>query len=123
MKFFIPGLSEEQAEERWAFYVRDGGAPDTSRRVYAVTYEHGGDRYAVKVGEPRQVYRRRTGPRGGYMKNAGHEGWATETGTVISGIVDARTYLQVWSFGPPFGGWANPSLIGRPEITRIEYFE
>ena len=94
-----------------------------SRRVYSRTCEHEGDRYELTVGEPRKVYKRKTGPRGGYIKDAGHEGWPTETGTVVSSIVDADVVVYVWSYGPPFGGWANPSFVGRGEVRRVEYFE
>ena len=41
------------------------------RRVYSLTYEREGDRYEVTVGEKRKRYARRTGPRGGYIKDAG----------------------------------------------------
>jgi len=41
-------------------------APESGRRAKAMTYKHNGDKFEVVVGEPRQLYRRKTGPRGGY---------------------------------------------------------
>ncbi len=38
--------------------------------------KHDGDKYEVTVGQPRKVYKRKTGPRGGYIKNANWQGWA-----------------------------------------------
>jgi len=35
----------------------------------------------------------------------------------------SKIIATVWMWGPPFGGWANPSLIGRSEVEDIEYFE
>ena len=45
------------------------------------------------------------------------------TGTQVSGIVHAGHVLYVWSYGPPFGGWANPSMVGPSSVTNIEYFD
>ena len=124
MQFFIPHLREdpEVAEVEWKRYLRDSGAPAASRRVHSVTYMHDGSRYEVSVGEPRRQYARKRGPRGGYIKNAELSTYGNQTGTVVSGIVDAGDVLHVWSYGPPFGGWANPSMVGRAEIHDISYF-
>jgi len=125
VKFFIPHLRDDPAtaEAEWQRYLSESGAPPGSRRVYSLTYEHEGDRYEVTIGEKRKRFARKTGPRGGYIKDAEQQGWASETGTVVSGIIDAGDPLDVWSYGPPFGGWANPSSVGRSEVRRIEYFE
>ena len=40
------------------------------RQARSMTYKHDGDKYEVTVGEPRKAYRRKTGPRGGYIKDA-----------------------------------------------------
>jgi hypothetical protein len=48
----------------------DGEVPAKPRQARAMTYRHDGDKYGVTVGEPRKVYKRKTGPRGGYIKNA-----------------------------------------------------
>jgi hypothetical protein len=122
MKFFIPHLRDDPgaAEREWQRYLQLSPAPADSRRVYSVTYEHDGSKYVVTVGEARQEYRRKTGPRGGYIKNAGYLGYSTPTGTEVSGIIATRTILYVWSYGPPFGGWANPSLVGISEVGQIE---
>jgi hypothetical protein len=125
MKFYIPRLDDpSEAEARWAYYLESSPAPADSGRVCALEYEHGDSRFEVKVGQPRKEFKRKTGPRGGYIKNADYASYGYETGTEVSAIVDARgDLLFVWSFGPPFGGWASPSLVGRHEVRRIEYFE
>ena len=128
MKFFIPDLKDDPAaaEERWAHYLAESPNSPAGRRVYSVTYEHGGDRYVATVGECRKVYKRRTGPRGGYIKYTDHVGWAAETGAEISAIIDDRKasrQIHVWSYGPPFRGWANPSIVGDAEVRSIEYFD
>lgn len=99
----------------------DGHNDSPARRmVRSITYEHDGDRYEVTVGTPRKVYRRRTGPRGGYIKNAGQQSWSTETGSAIARI-EAGDPFYVWSEAPSLG-WANPSLVGQREIRHIDYF-
>lgn len=124
-KFFLPHLREDPAAAaaEWQRYLDESGAPQDSRRVHRLSYEHDGDRYEVTVGEPRQQFRRKTGPRGGYIKNADVERYGRDTGTVVSGIIDAGDLVYVWSYGPPFGGWANPSFVGRREIRHIGYFD
>ncbi|MGH3155272.1 MAG: hypothetical protein ACRDNF_01650 [Streptosporangiaceae bacterium] len=54
-----------------------GKAPGSQHQARTVTYKHGGDKYEVTVGQHRQVHRRKTGPRGGYIKNADWQGWST----------------------------------------------
>jgi hypothetical protein len=99
-----------------------GAAGATARRqIRSITYEHEGDRYEVIVGSPRRVYRRRTGPRGGYIKNAGQKSWSTGTGSVVTGIEPGDPFC-VWS-EVPSGIWDNPSLVGQHEIRHIEYFD
>ena len=125
MEFFIPDLTgdPEAAERRWEYYLAESPASPGRRRVYSVTYEHDGAKYEITVGERRKRYARRTGPRGGYIKNADYVPWAQETGTVISAIIDGSDVLYAWSYGPPFGGWSNPSVIGRGEVRSIRYFD
>ena len=124
-RFYIPHLRDDPAvaETEWERYLGESPAPPDSRRVYSLTYERDGDRYEVTVGQARKCYRRRTGPRGGYIKNADHERVGRRTGTMVSGIIDAGELLYVWSYGPPFGGWHNPSLVGRGEVRMIQYFD
>jgi hypothetical protein len=119
VQFFIPNLRGNlaTAEAEWQRCLSESPAPADSRRVYSLTYEHDGDRYEVKVGERRKRYRRKTGPRGGYIADADHEPRGRDTGTMVSGIVDTSgDLLYVWSYGPPFDGWGNPSLVGRAEV-------
>jgi hypothetical protein len=92
-----------------------------AQQARAITYEHEGDRYEVTVGSPRTVYRRRTGPRGGYIKDAGQQSWGTGTGSVVTRIEIGDPTL-VWS-EEPSQGWANPSFVGLREIRHIEYFD
>jgi hypothetical protein len=124
VQFFIPDFRDDPAvaEAEWQRYLSESPAPPESRRVFSITYEHDGDIYEVSVGQARKRYRRQTGPRRGYIKNAGTEPWGRESGTMVSGIIDAGDVLYVWSYGPPFDGWANPSFVGRREVRRIEYF-
>src|SRR5437870_296759 len=91
MQFFIPHLREDPAaaEQEWLRYLSVSRAPANSRRVYHVIYMHDGERYDVTVGQPRMVFQRETGPRGGYIKNADLRPHGMPTGTVVSGIVDA----------------------------------
>jgi hypothetical protein len=123
--FFIPHLREDPAaaEAEWQRYLAESPAPADTRRVRKLTYEHDGDRYEVTVGEPRKRFRRQTGPRGGYINNAGFERLGRDTGTIVSGIIETDDLIYVWSYGPPFGGWANPSFVGRAEVRNIEYFD
>jgi hypothetical protein len=124
-KFFIPHLTDdpEAAEVKWASYVSDSSAAADSKRIYSMTYEHDGSKFFVTVGKPRLEYARRKGPKGGYIKNADYVQHGSETGTVVSAIIDSGDLILVWSYGPPFGGWANPSLVGRNETMGIEYFD
>jgi len=126
VKFFIPGAQDnpEVAEERWQYFLAETPAAAASRRVYAMTYEHDGARYEVTVGQRRKRYARQTGPRGGYIKDADYASWGHDTGTEVAGIIDdGGDVLYVWSFGPPFDGWANPSFVGRREVRSLEYFD
>jgi hypothetical protein len=124
VEFFIPTLEDDpiRAEEAWQWYASQAGATPDVRRIYRLTYLHEGDRYEVTVGKERQRYRRQTGPRGGYRANAGHVGFPESTGTIVAAIMAAQPTLQVWSL-PPYGGWANPSLVGTSEVDTIEYFD
>jgi hypothetical protein len=125
VKFFIPDLQDdpEAAEAEWQRYIRDTLAPAESRRVYSVTHYHDGSKIVATVGNERLEYTRKSGPRGGKIKNAGFVPVGRSTGTKISAIIDAGNVIYVWTYGPPFGGWANPSLIGRSAVEDIEYFE
>jgi hypothetical protein len=59
--------------------MTNGGKVHTKpRQARTMTYRHDDDKYEATVGEPRKVYRRRTGPRGGYIKNADWQGWGRQ---------------------------------------------
>lgn len=88
-----------------------------------MTYDHGGSRFVVTVGERRLQYARKRGPRGGYLKDAGLVTHGFETGTVISAIIDDGELIYTWSYGPPFEGWANPSYVGKAELVSVQYFD
>jgi hypothetical protein len=118
--FSVPGIVDPaEAEARWAHYLEASGARPDSRRVYSLTYFHGADKIEVNVGSERREYRRTRG-RG---RGLDFERRYRLTGTTVSGIVDSGDVIYVWSFGPPFGGWANPSLVGPDSLERIQYFK
>jgi len=125
-KFFVPHLRVgSDAEEAWSSYLdtSHATADDNARRLYSLTYEHEDSLYKVKVGEPRVRFRRRTGPRGGYIKDAPYSTSGTPTGTDVTAIVRAGNVIHVYSWGPSYGGWANPSFVGPDSITQSTYFE
>jgi hypothetical protein len=123
--FFIPHLQHDvtAAETEWQRYLAETPAPPGSRRVHKLTYEDSRGRYEVTVGAPRKQFRRQTGPRGGRIPNADFERLRHDTGTVVSGIIDTGDLLYIWSYGPPFGEWHNPSMVGRTGVRSIEYFD
>jgi hypothetical protein len=126
LEFFIPHLQDDShaVEAEWTRYLAESPAPRDSKRVYSMAYEHEESKFVVTVGKARIEYVRRTGPRGGYIRDADYVRRGQDTGTVVSGIVDTGgDLLYVWSYGPRFGGWANPSLVGRGEVTSLEYFD
>lgn len=114
--FFIPGA--EDSKTAWDWYVRSENLKsDEVEALYEISYIHNGDRYEVRVGEPRHVFPRKTGPRGGYRPNAGFRSWSSDTGTVVTAIMKTPTVIYVWSLRP-FGGWANPSMVGLGELGK-----
>lgn len=118
--FFVPGTSDPKAAWDWYVQAVDLKASE-AEPLYEISYRHGGDRYEVRVGEPRHCYRRETGPRGGYRRNAGTEPWSTDTGTVVAAIMRAPNVIYVWSL-PPDGEWANPSMVGSSELKKAVPF-
>jgi hypothetical protein len=92
----------------------------SGRQARAMTYRHDGDKYEVTIGEPRKVYRRKTGPRGGYIKDADWQGWGTPVGSIVTAIVDAGHVIYVYS-EEPSKGWANPSAVGHGEVMSAEW--
>jgi len=56
--FFIPRLQTPKAA--WDWYVHAVGLhDDEAEALYEIDYQHDGDRYGVRVGEPRHIYRER----------------------------------------------------------------
>lgn len=125
VEFFIPDLKDqpEAAEARWKKYLTQSPAPATSKRVCSLTYWHDGTKYVATVGEERMGYSPERGPRGGYVKNAPLQKVGFRSGTMISAIIDAGDLIYIWSYGPPFGGWANPALVGPSSVEEITYFD
>lgn len=120
-EFFIPGAKDPGAA--WDWYVKSVGLEkDEAQALYEIGYLHDGDRYEVRVGEPRHVFPRKTGPRGGYRPDAGHRGWSSDTGTVVTAIMRTPTVIFVWSL-PPYGNWANPSMVGAAELGKAIPFD
>jgi hypothetical protein len=128
VKFFTPDFpnDDEAAEAEWARYLERTPATDNTRRVYRLVYQHDGKRFVVVVGEQRQVFARRTGPRGGSIRDADFRTFGERTGSQVAAILDdpGEAVLHVWSYGPPSGGWSNPFMVGRRfEAKEIEYFD
>jgi hypothetical protein len=98
----------------------EGEVPAAGRVARSMTYKHGGDKYEVTVGQSRKVYKRKTGPRGGYIKDADWQGWGTPTGSTVTAITDAGRFIEVYS-EEPSKGWANPSMVGHDEVMSIEW--
>ena len=98
----------------------DSATLTTPKRARSMTYKHNGDEYEVTVGQPRKLFRRKTGPRGGYIKNADWQGWDTPTGSTVTAIIDVGHVINVYS-EEPSSGWANPSQVGHGEIMSIEW--
>jgi hypothetical protein len=73
-----------------------------------MTYRHDDDEYEVIVGQHRQVYRRKTGPRGGYIKNADWQPWGTPTGSTVTAIIDAGRFIEVYTEDPRQAGPTRP---------------
>ena len=85
-----------------------------------MTYRHDGDKFEVTVGKPRKIYKRRKGPRGGYIKDADWQGWGTDIGSTVTAIEDAGNVIYVHS-EEPSKGWANPSMVGHGEVVAIDW--
>jgi len=121
---FVPFVEGGPAAEEaaWQRYAEDARADVNGRRIRSITYEHEDSRYVVTVGEQRLRYRRQTGPRGGYRKNADYRRDGSRIGTHVTAIIDAGGVILVYSC-PPCGGWANPSLVGPNSLSDIEYFK
>ena len=91
--------------------------------MYSITYEDDSSRLVVTVGRPRIEYRRKTGPRGGRIRNADHESLGHETGSEVAAIIDAGTVFYVYSYGPDHGEWENPSMVGKSPPPDVVYFD
>lgn len=120
-KFFIPGAEDSAAT--WAQYVSVVGLEDgDAKPLYGINYVHEGNRYEVRVGEPRKVFPQKTGPRGGYRPNAGFRGWGSSSGSKVTAIMRAPNVVYVWSI-PPSRPWANPSMVGPGELEQALPFD
>ena len=126
VKFFTPDSrgDDEAAEAEWTRYLDRTPAPANTGRVHRLVYKHDGRRFVVVVGEQLEVFARRTGPRGGYIKDADFRTLGERMGSPVAAILDPPfgNLLYVWSYSPS-RGWANPSLVGRNEVESIEYFD
>ena len=116
MKFFLPDGTDEKRSEILERLRANGHAA-----LYRLTYNHEGDQYELEVGRPRKKFARKTGPRGGYIKNAEPSTYGTETGGTVVLIVSTENVIEVWS--EPARGWAVPSIVGRSEVVRSERFD
>ena len=118
VRFYLPDQPEAVIKSQ-ADLLRSKGL----RAIRKLEYEHNSSRFVVEVGSPRQEYRRKTGPRGGYIKNADFSRMAHSTGTVVNLIIETPSVIEVYS--SPRDGWGFPSLVGDGEVTEgtIEYFD
>lgn len=112
----------EQAEGQWQKYRENSNAALDSRRIYSVLYEHDGDKIFAKVGEPPKVFKKITGPGGGYRKDAGHQRLGQSIGQQVTAIIDTGNYLSVYML-PGDSYWANPITVGYESIETSEDFE
>ena len=117
MKFFMPELDDEEvAKQLEAIRQRPG------RAIFKMKYEHDRSRFEVEVGKPRKEFRHKTGPRGGYIKDADIERLGRDTGGTVVRIVDLGDVIEVYAL--PGLGWSVPSFVGRAELTEPpDYFE
>jgi hypothetical protein len=123
VKFFIPSVDDLlEAEKVWRSFADDCGAPQSCRRLYSLTYTHDQDKIVVTVGKPPMVYKRQTGPRGGYIKNADFVRLGQSIGTTVCGIVDAGSLIYVYQI-PSNRYWANPILVGQGSVMTLDPFE
>lgn len=118
MQFFLPNQPDDVVADQLQHMIDRG-----VRGIRALTYEHGRSKYELAVGSARREFRRQTGPRGGYRKDADYERLARETGGMVLLIIDAGSMIEVYS--EPGGGWALPSLVGVNEVVpgSTEYFD
>lgn len=119
-KFFIPDAEDSAAA--WDQYVAAVGIKDQdAEALYGINYVHEGNRYEVRIGEPRKVFPRNSGPRGGYRPNAGYRSWGSISGNVVTAIMRAPNVVYVWSLSPS-RPWANPSMVGFGELEQVVTF-
>jgi hypothetical protein len=118
MKFYMPDFSESEVSAM-AQKLRD----ENKRAIQLMTYLHEGARFEVTVGAPRKEYRKETGPRGGYKKNAGISRIGHSSGNPVYLITESARAIDVYSFRPD--KWGHPSIVGENEVIRdtIEYFD
>jgi hypothetical protein len=124
-RFFIPHLVGDTAaaEAEWQRYLRAIPAPAGSRRACKLAYGNSREHFEVAVGERRKQFKLKTGPRGGHIPNADFERFGHRTGAIVSAIIGTADLIHVWCAEPPYGVWANPSLVGRDSVTNIDYFD
>lgn len=57
MKFFIPAANDQiEAEQIYQAIAKFNSAPITPKRIYALAWEHNGQRMSCRVGEPLHSY-------------------------------------------------------------------
>ena len=120
MKFFIPNAGQEVIDEK-----RNELKEKKQKAIRSFSHMHDGSRIDVKVGEPRREFKRKTGPRGGYIPHAELERIGKPTGTVITLIVEVAGRIDISSEPDRYGVWSNPSYSSIDAVlpNSIEYFE
>jgi hypothetical protein len=122
--FFIPHLAEDSpaAEAEWQRLCELAHAPQTSRRVYALTFAREDAEWELTVGKPKRRHARKTGPRGGHRDEGYHKS-ASEVGYGVAAIIyDAdRGVIYVWNYD---ASKVRKTLeyVGKDSVSRLEYF-
>lgn len=120
MKFFIPNESQETINRK-----ADELKGKRQKAIRSFSHMHDGSRIEVKVGEQRREFRRKTGPRGGYIPHAELERIGRLTGTIVILIVEAAGRIDIFSEQDRYNVWSNPSYSSIEAVlpNTIEYFE
>lgn len=116
MRFYLPDTTEDVITSQLE-HLRGTGGRAMSRLIYL----HEGNRFELKIGAPRKEFRRETGPRGGYRKNAQPSSYGREVGGKVLLIVNDGHLIYVTAV--PGGGWGLNSIVGVHEVLESEYFD
>lgn len=122
MAFFVPGTDDpNEAEADYRRLAEAKGCPvlPADERVRLIAFEHTASKTIVaEVGKRRQVYRNVRPRRKSDPVPMPEQ---SETGSVVTAIIEGDGDLvYVWEAGK--SEWANPALVGKAAIKRVERF-